>query len=26
MYGCLKGTSKADGKKYPVEWPPGCAS
>jgi hypothetical protein len=25
MYGCMKGTSKAGGKKYPVEWPPGCA-
>jgi hypothetical protein len=25
MYGCLKGTVKAGGRKLPVEWPPGCA-
>jgi hypothetical protein len=25
MYGCMKGTAKAEGKKYPVEWPLGCA-
>jgi hypothetical protein len=26
MYTCLVGTSKAEGKKYPVEWPPACKS
>jgi hypothetical protein len=24
MYTCLVGTSKADGKRYPIEWPPAC--
>ena len=26
FYGCLVGTSKADGRRFPVEWPPACNS
>jgi len=25
FYGCLVGTTKAEGRKQHVEWPPGCA-
>jgi hypothetical protein len=25
MYGCMRGTAKAEGKKYRIEWPPACA-
>ena len=25
MYGCLTGTTKANGNTEPIEWPPGCA-
>jgi hypothetical protein len=26
MYGCMAGTARADGKKYPIEWPAACKS
>jgi hypothetical protein len=25
MYGCMTGTVRADGQKYPVEWPVACS-
>jgi hypothetical protein len=25
FYGCMTGVSRAEGKKYRVAWPPGCA-
>ena len=25
FYGCMTGVARAEGKKYPVQWPPGCA-
>ena len=26
VYGCLKGTTRADGETQRVQWPPGCGS
>jgi hypothetical protein len=26
LYGCLKGTTRADGETRRVQWPPGCGS